>query len=100
MSWGLTSEALTTFEDLVVRPFVRCGARLWVFGSRARGDFKEFSDLDVLYELSGALPPGFLGEVRDLLEKSRLPIKVDLVNVAELAEAYREQVFRERKPIS
>ena len=99
MSWGLSAESQQIFENLVVRPFQEAGARLWVFGSRARGDFKEFSDIDILFELSQELPPGFLGEMKDRLEKSRLPIKVDLVNASDLADAYRSQVMRERRPL-
>jgi hypothetical protein len=34
-------------------------------------------------------PPGFNGHIREDLEESRLPFKVDLVDLNEMADAYR-----------
>lgn len=76
--------------------------RLWVFGSRACGDFKKFSDLDILYQLPEAGPPlpsGFLSTISEHLEDSRLPIRVDLVDQKNVADSYYESIMKDKVAI-
>jgi predicted nucleotidyltransferase len=100
MIFGLTEFEYQTLHSLLIGPLLKQNAKVWIFGSRARGDHKRFSDIDVLFELaSGApLPPGWLATVLESLEESSLPYKVDVVNWSELAESYRESVLRDRVP--
>ena len=44
--FGLSEDELNTLAQLVVGPLVGAGAKVWCFGSRARGDHKKFSDID------------------------------------------------------
>lgn len=95
MKFGLTDRHWKLIETEVISPLRACGARVWVFGSRARGDQKKFSDIDILYETQ-SLPVKVLGKIRENIEESSLPIKVDIVSTQELADAYHEAVFEER----
>lgn len=96
MKFGLSKEDYSLLKSLLFDPLKEKSAKLWVFGSRARGDHKPFSDVDVLYSASTKLPLGFISEIKESLEESRLPIKVDLVSVEDLAESYRESVERDK----
>ncbi len=51
---------------------------LWIFGSRARGDYRPDSDLDILVEFDQPIGLEFVS-LHDLLEEW-LGIKVDLVS--------------------
>ena len=51
---------------------------LWIFGSRARGDYRPDSDLDILVEFDQPIGLEFVS-LRDLLEEW-LGVKVDLVS--------------------
>ncbi len=62
--------------------------------SRARGDNQKFSDLDVLVE--GNVDPKVLSKIREDLDDSSLPIKVDIVLDSTLAESYRKGVEQDR----
>jgi len=68
---------------------------VWVFGSRANGTAKTYSDLDLA--LIGPLPLGLarLAELREAFEESALPFKVDLIDGAALTPAFR-QVIEDR----
>ncbi len=77
----------------ILEPITRI-SKVWVFGSRARGDFKPFSDLDLLIDSEAARP--LLSAVREALQESGLPIQVDLVMERDLSQAYRAQVASER----
>jgi len=51
---------------------------LWIFGSRARGDYRPDSDLDILVEFAQPIGLEFVS-LHDLLEEW-LGVKVDLVS--------------------
>ena len=96
MTFGLSKKNWHEIERLAIRPLQANGATVWVFGSRAVGAHKPFSDIDLLFETESPLPLGFISGIRDDLENSRLPIKVDLVAIEDLAPSYADQVFTQR----
>jgi uncharacterized protein len=73
--------------------------RLWVFGSTARGDDRNDSDIDLLVEFELDHTPGFFkfGELADqlgaLLDPHR---RVDLVTEPSLHRLIRPSVLKER----
>jgi predicted nucleotidyltransferase len=100
---GLDAAEHAFIERQVVAPLRAAGHRVWCFGSRARGDASGFSDVDLLVSpaTSGSAAGArtaraLIGAIREQLEESRFPYKVDLVYEPDLAEAYREAVTRER----
>ncbi len=50
MKFGLTDSQYKYIYETVVAPIANKGARIWCFGSRARGDHKPYSDLDLAIE--------------------------------------------------
>jgi predicted nucleotidyltransferase len=88
-------------KKLLIDPLKQNGAQVWVFGSRARGDHKVTSDVDLLFEFPPNLIPkaGMLFSIKSDLEESRFPFTVDLVEVNKLAESYRDSVLSERKKL-
>ena len=96
MTFGLSEKHFQIVQDLAINPLKLQGAHIWIFGSRARGDHRPFSDLDILFKANRPLPSGLLGKINESLEESHLPIKVDIVEESDLAESYKENVFRDR----
>lgn len=96
MSFGLRSTDWQAVQSLAIKPRHALGARVFVFVSRARGDHKEFSDLDLLYEISNKPEGHVLYKIKDSLVESNLPIKIDLVDFDELAESYRTLELKDR----
>jgi predicted nucleotidyltransferase len=99
MRFGLTDSESAFIFQRVVEPLEKLGARVWCFGSRARGDHRPSSDLDFLVESSEDLR-GKLFEISDALVESNFPYKVDLVQEKNLAKSYRAQIERERVPFA
>ncbi|MEW6380670.1 MAG: nucleotidyltransferase family protein [bacterium] len=65
-----------------------------VFGSYARGEQKESSDIDILVRfLEGASLLDFVG-IADFLEE-KLKVRVDIVPADTVREEIKEQVFKE-----
>jgi predicted nucleotidyltransferase len=74
------------------------GARVWLFGSRARGAGGRGSDIDVAFLPARPLPPGLLQEIRETLEESLILYPVDLVDLTSADPGLREKVLREGIP--
>ncbi len=68
--------------------------KVYLFGSRSRGDAKPYSDIDLL--ITGAVTTEQKGRLNELFENSRLPFKVDLVADSDLNPAYRGSVEGEK----
>ncbi len=99
MNYGLAPNDWQIIENVLLKPLKREHCDLWVFGSRAKGNFRSFSDLDILYQEHNPLPLGLIAEIKMNLEDSDLPIKVDLVSLNDLSAAYRDDVLKSRRMI-
>lgn len=98
MKFNIPEEQLALLFRIVIEPLKKLGCRVWIFGSRARLDNHEYSDIDILFDpLPGVeLRSSKIGLIRDAAEESRLLYKVDLVRLSDLAESYLEGVLEDR----
>lgn len=69
--------------------------RVRLFGSRARGDARTWSDIDIAVQASPALPPGVLSALREALEESSFLLNVNVVDWNDADAALRESIDRE-----
>lgn len=94
-----TELALEDAQRQLVREIVARtvpGAQLWVFGSRATGRSRPFSDLDLLLTSPPRLTWGQRAALQDAFEASDLPFCVDIVEAASLAPAVAQRVAQEK----
>ncbi|MFA4815177.1 MAG: nucleotidyltransferase domain-containing protein [Candidatus Gracilibacteria bacterium] len=92
--FGLTSDQISQIQQVFSRfPKVK---KVWIFGSRARGDFKRSSDIDLAYEADDFSLDEELG-LRSALSALPLPYKIDLVGIHTIKEeAFLKKVMEER----
>ena len=93
----LSAEHLRLVRQLVNR--VLPGATVSVFGSRATGRARPFSDLDLLVCDPPRLSWAQRADLRDAFEASALPFSVDWVELAGLPEGMRQRVQAEALPL-
>ncbi len=98
VKFGLEDAHWSILRTILLRPLTESGCSVFIFGSRARGDFQPFSDLDILIE--GAANSSRLSSISEKLEESNLPFRVDLVAAGDLADTYRPSVERDKVKIS
>ena len=79
---ALGAEQLRIVRDVVAR--VLPAARVSVFGSRATGRARPFSDLDLLVREPASLSWAQRADLRDAFEASALPFRVDNVALDDL----------------
>ncbi len=98
VKFGLENEHWSILRNLLIQPLTESGCAVFIFGSRARGDYKPFSDLDILVE--GDATSSLLSSISEKLEESTLPVRVDLVSSSDLADTYKPSVERDKVRIS
>jgi type I restriction enzyme S subunit len=70
-----------------------------VFGSRATGRARRFSDLDLAIMGDQPLPAGIEADLWEAFDESDLPFKVDVLEWATTTESFRKIVLRHAVPI-
>jgi len=97
---GLSAEQLAYLRAHVVSPIERQNGKVWLFGSRARGDQNQYSDVDLLVEGNKHQLNHLLGQIREQLEEGNFPFAVELVFADDLAASYAKNVLRDRMPLT
>lgn len=69
--------------------------RVIVFGSRATGRSKPFSDLDLAIQGEVEVPSAILTALVEDFDESNLPFKVDIVDWATTAQSFRDIIARD-----
>jgi len=89
-----TSQYLQSVRRILLKRLQRYNARIYLFGSMTRGEFRRTSDIDVAVLPTGSLPDGVLSEIREELENSRVPYRVELIDLAKASPRFAAHVQR------
>lgn len=90
---------MIVFTDAVecVRDIVRSAgitpARLYFFGSRTRGEAHRGSDLDVAIDAVRAVTLSEMARLKEALDDSALPYRVDVSDFQQLDLSFRERAL-------
>ncbi len=86
-------------ELAIVRDALRAhlpfGTRVWVFGSRAVGAARRYSDLDLALEGESPIDADVMGNLAEALSASDLPYKVDVIDLRSVDPAFRAMIERD-----
>lgn len=88
-------EMLNTVKNLVLRGLEGADARVYLFGSWARGEQRKTSDIDIAIEHKGDLSPRAISNIRELLEESYIPYRVDVVDLTRAGTVLANRVKQE-----
>ncbi len=72
-------------------------AKIYVFGSRARGDFRPESDIDIALDNGKKIDPPIVSQIKEAIEESTIPFTVDLVDLQALSENFKRQILKNGK---
>ena len=92
MSIDLAPSLLAQVQYILKEYVPEC--QVWVFGSRAHGPAKRFSDLDLALSSTEAIPLRRLALLADAFEESDLPFRVDLLDLRTASPSIRDQINR------
>ena len=70
-------------------------ATIYLFGSRARGDHTERSDIDIALDLGRKMEFREIAKARGVLEGLNLPWKIDVVDMNRVTQAMKDFILKE-----
>ena len=71
-------------------------AKIYLFGSRARGVAHEWSDIDLAIDVDETLSADTVLEAQEVLSALHTPYKVEVVNLATVSPEMRQEILRDR----
>lgn len=91
----ITTKALEDVRGIVLDELGSKKVAVYLFGSWARGEATPLSDIDVAIEPHVPLPSGTLARLRERLEESHVPYRVDVVDLSRTSPDFRRRVLTE-----
>ena len=89
----LAPQHLATVRRILAEQVPECEVR--VFGSRVSGKAKDYSDLDIVLVGPAQLDIARLGRLREAMQESDLPIRVDVLDWNAIPESFRNVIDRD-----
>ena len=87
--------AIEELRRMVLAALGGHNAEVWLFGSCARGDTMQHSDIDIAILPGDDLPSGFFSDLAESAEESSIPYDVDIVDLRDAAPTLIDEVRRE-----
>ena len=84
----------------ILRAHLPQNTKVWVFGSRATGRARRYSDLDLAIDAGRRLTLHQTARLAEAFSESDLPYRVDLVDWHDIEDRWRETIAAERLPLS
>ena len=87
--------AIEELRRMVLAALGEHDAEVWLFGSCARGEALQHSDVDIAILPGDELPAGFFSDLKESLEESSIPYDVDIIDLRRAAPCLLDEVRRE-----
>ncbi len=93
MKFGLSEKHLDFIQKVLRENIPQKDAKFYIFGSRAKGNYKEYSDIDIAVKLeNGRLSADVLGKILMEFTDSTLPYEVDVIDLNAIDEKFRNLI--------
>ena len=96
-SLQLTAQELATVQGILRQHLP--GRTVQVFGSRAKGLAKPYSDLDLAIMGNTPIAMNVLGQLNEAFASSDLPWRVDVLDWASTSDAFRQHINNHSLPL-
>lgn len=72
-------------------------AKIYLFGSRARGTNAPCADIDIALDAGHPISLVDIDEIKNILRESNIMYMVDVVDFAQADERFKQEIIRDRK---
>lgn len=83
----------TIIVPLILKRLPR--AKIILYGSRARGDWREGSDIDVAIDMKEKVDFGVLASIASDIEESVIPVNCDVVDLNAVSQDMRQEILKD-----
>jgi predicted nucleotidyltransferase len=87
--------AIEELRRMVLAALGEHDAAVWLFGSCARGEALQHSDIDIAILPRDELPSAFFSDLAESVEESSIPYDVDIVDLRSATATLIDEVRRE-----
>ena len=94
-SLDLKPDYIVTVKKILQR-YLPSNSTAWIFGSRASGKAKRYSDIDIAIDAGQPLSTDVILNLASDFDESDLPYKVDLVDWFAIDDSFRERIKQNR----
>ncbi|MEN1969725.1 nucleotidyltransferase domain-containing protein [Lentibacillus sp. N15] len=97
MSYNMQNrdQVLNYLKNIIISTLNDTPANIYLFGSWARMEEKRTSDIDIALQSPEEIPNLKWVELRERIEESTLPYRVDLVDLSKADQEFAKKVERE-----
>ncbi len=86
--FGLEDRYLNFIKETLIKHFPDNTAKFYIFGSRAKGNYKQYSDIDIAIDSSDMTQEKKI-KLQSDFENSTFPYEVDIVDLNNIKEDFK-----------
>ncbi|MGB9639315.1 MAG: nucleotidyltransferase domain-containing protein [Anaerolineales bacterium] len=86
---------LLLVREIILKHLQPFRVKVFLFGSQAKQTAHIYSDMDIAILPMETLPPGIIARIKDELEESAILRHVDIVDLRDSDETFRQMVLKE-----
>jgi len=91
MALQIEEKDLKIAKKLLKMELEGTNSKVYVFGSRAEGTAREYSDLDLAIDFNGQkMPYDIKFELKSFFEVSNMRMRVDIVDLNDISESFKK----------
>lgn len=95
MKFGLEQRYIDFILQVLRNNITEKEAKFYIFGSRAKGNYKQYSDIDIAVKLpEEKLSAGILGKILIEFSDSTLPYEVDVVDLNAIDDMFKNLISK------
>ena len=91
----MSNKYLHKLKTLISEHFNKGEATIILFGSRARRENSKHSDVDVGILTSGKPDDSKITLLKEAIEDSNIPYKVDIISINEASEDFKNEIMKD-----
>lgn len=91
---GLDDNTKKTFTKIVFSHLKPSEAKVFIFGSRATGKNRKYSDVDLGILSKSEIPVTTKFDLEEEFDQSDLPYRVDIVDFSKVSDKFKEVAMR------
>jgi hypothetical protein len=90
---------LAEIKSIILSQIPDPNAKIFLFGSRATGTAQKWSDIDIGILPSSKMPWNTLPHIKEDLESSTIPYKVDVVDFSVVSDRFKSVALQKTIPL-
>lgn len=85
------------YKNIIISIIIKYApdAKIILYGSRARGDAREGSDIDVALDVGHDISESIMRNIINDLEESNIPINFDIVDFQFVSESMQKRILKD-----